>query len=104
MTADPFAGLPGALRRLMEARELTQTQLADLAAVRQPRISDYLTGKREPSTRMLARMLLALDATVADLAAAMDAEVRLMPPLRELAAVIARQEREIARLEGKADR
>lgn len=97
MTSDPFAGLPGALRRLMEARGVTQTQLAELAALRQPRISDYLTGKREPSTRMLARMLIALDATVADLAAALDAEVKLMPPLGELAKVIVRLERELQR-------
>lgn len=74
---------------------MTQTELGRRTALAQPQISDYLRGRREPGLRTLARLLIGLDATVADLASALGAEQQVLPPLSDLVRAISRLEREL---------
>lgn len=52
--------------------ELTQAQLADKLSVTGPLISQYESGKRLPSTRILSRIRSALDLSADEFAFMMD--------------------------------
>jgi DNA-binding XRE family transcriptional regulator len=64
-----FALLEGGnpLRLWREYRNLTQAQLAALAGISVPYLSQIETGKRDPSTRTLAALAQALHVAVDDL-------------------------------------
>lgn len=55
------------LRRLREARDLTQEQLADAAGLRQALISELEAGKRDVRLDSLQRLAAALGARLAEL-------------------------------------
>ena len=44
----------------MQRQGISQRRLAEVTGIMQPRISDYLTGKRDVRTETLAKMLKAL--------------------------------------------
>ncbi len=60
------------LRSRRVKSELTQAQLADRLSVTGPLISQYESGKRLPSTRILSRMRRALDLSADEFAFMMD--------------------------------
>ena len=49
------------VRRLLEARNLTQMQLADMTGQQQPLISRVVNGRNMPGGTVLARIAEALD-------------------------------------------
>lgn len=55
------------LRRLRQARGLTQEAVADAAGLRQALISELEAGKRDVRLDSLARLAAALDAPMAEL-------------------------------------
>ena len=48
----------------MEERGVNQAKLAELAGMTQPRVNDYLRGRRDVYAATLARILTALDLEV----------------------------------------
>lgn len=56
------------LRQLRIRAGLTQDQLSDLAKVGQSALSDYETGKKEPTLRTAAALAAALDVSLDELA------------------------------------
>jgi len=55
------------MRTIREARGITQTELAKLAKVSQPNISDVENGKVSPTVATASRLAKALNCTVDDL-------------------------------------
>lgn len=74
--AGPCPTLPPALRRMMAERGLTQTELAKRTGVPQPKISEYLSGRTEPTITTLGRLLDGMGATARELVEALEREGR----------------------------
>lgn len=68
----PCTALPGALRRMMEERGLSQSDLSRRTGVPQPKISEYLSGRTEPTLSTLGKLLEGMGATARELVEAME--------------------------------
>jgi len=58
------------LRYLIDSRDVSLTELARRMGVALQTVSDFMTGKRRPNDRMLAKIFDALDMTLSEAQAA----------------------------------
>jgi transcriptional regulator with XRE-family HTH domain len=72
LEGDPALGR--VVRQLREARQLTQEELASRAGVTFGTVSRLESAKSAPAWATVRRIIAALDASLADLAAAIEAE------------------------------
>ena len=59
---------------MMAERGLTQTELARRTGIPQPKISEYLAGRTEPTITTLGRLLDGMGATARELVEEMEGE------------------------------